>query len=379
MGFKIKKTVNGETVWEPIKAKKYTASKTIEYTGALPITINANGQPLLDYRIYGNTEQAGTPTPENPIMPIGCGEKTENLWNGDEVTQIQVTSDASIVRYGIAFSGSTFSLCLISADSLMYYKIKTDNTYGVAVQLSVGVVKAITLTDNQTLLVYGENLTNTQHAIIQINSGTSYIPYGYKLPILSNSTVTNIYLGESQTTRRIKKLVLTGNETIWQKNIDISTSNVYAIRISDYYTSLRVGLCSHYATVYNTSANEGVYFGLDINFLTAVSDEIDTVDKWKSYLATQYAAGTPVTVWYVLAEPETGIVNEPLMKIGDYADTVSMEQAGVSIQTNNGSTAIDYNGTLKPSQMYIKYNSWSGWSDIDNYKMVNGNWTQEMT
>ena len=29
--------------------------------------------------------------------------------------------------------------------------------------------------------------------------------------------------------------------------------------------------------------------------------------------------------------------------------------------------------------MYVKYNSWSGWSDIDNYKMVNENWTQEVT
>ena len=80
-----------------------------------------------------------------------------------------------------------------------------------------------------------------------------------------------------------------------------------------------------------------------------------TLENWKSYLAAQYAAGTPVTVWYVLAEPETAVVNEPLMKIDGYADTVSMEQAGVSIPTNNGSTVIDYDGTLKPSEMYIKY------------------------
>jgi hypothetical protein len=80
-----------------------------------------------------------------------------------------------------------------------------------------------------------------------------------------------------------------------------------------------------------------------------------TLADFKSYLAAQYAAGTPVTVWYVLDEPETDIVNEPLMKIGDYADTVSCEQAGVQIPTNKGSTTVDVDTTLKPSEVYIKY------------------------
>ena len=46
------------------------------------------------------------------------------------------------------------------------------------------------------------------------------------------------------------------------------------------------------------------------------------------------------------------------MKIGDYADTLSMEQAGVSIPTLNkpNNTVIDVETTLKPSEMYVKYN-----------------------
>lgn len=39
-----------------------------------------------------------------------------------------------------------------------------------------------------------------------------YEPYGYKLPLTVNSTAYPIYLGEAQTTRKIKKLVLTGGE-----------------------------------------------------------------------------------------------------------------------------------------------------------------------
>lgn len=75
----------------------------------------------------------------------------------------------------------------------------------------------------------------------------------------------------------------------------------------------------------------------------------------KAVYNIEYANGTPVTIWYVLAEPTTGIVNEPLRKIGDYADTISYEQAGVQIPTLHGNTVIDVDTTLKPSEMYIKY------------------------
>lgn len=52
-----------------------------EYTSIPPFTINANGEPLIDWAIYGNLEQSGTPTPSSPIYPSGCGERTENLFD----------------------------------------------------------------------------------------------------------------------------------------------------------------------------------------------------------------------------------------------------------------------------------------------------------
>lgn len=77
-----------------------------------------------------------------------------------------------------------------------------------------------------------------------------------------------------------------------------------------------------------------------------------TVD-FKSYLQQQYAAGTPVTVWYVLSSATTGIVNEPLCKIGDYADTLS-----TSIPTTDGANVIDVGTTLKPSEVSANYHGW---------------------
>ena len=82
----------------------------------MALLLNANDSVSRSYSIT-------KPSPLHPIVPTECGERTENLWDADKVTQIQVASDASIVRYGIAFSGSAFSLCLIS-NSEMFYKIK---------------------------------------------------------------------------------------------------------------------------------------------------------------------------------------------------------------------------------------------------------------
>jgi hypothetical protein len=78
-----------------------------------------------------------------------------------------------------------------------------------------------------------------------------------------------------------------------------------------------------------------------------------TADDFKAYLAAQYAAGTPVTVWYVLAEPETGIVNEPLMRIGDYADTLTTD---TPIPTAKGSNTLTVDTTVQPSEMMITGN-----------------------
>ena len=152
-----------------------------------------------------------------------------------------------------------------------------------------------------------------------------YEPYGYKIPPTVNGTEYTIYLGSCQSTRRIKKRVLTGDESWTKSDIAFYTFIQNAITYGLRLTTL---FCSHYQCIddgrsYNDTPNNTVYSGgsagsgYSIYFKT---DAYSNVDAWKQWLADQYAAGTPVTVWYVLATPETGIVNEPLQKIGDYAE-----------------------------------------------------------
>jgi hypothetical protein len=236
----------------------------IEYTGTFPMTILANGEPLLDYIISGNTVQSGTPTPDSPIMPEGTGD--------------------------------------------------VETSGGKAGQ--------------------------------------------YKIPISSANITTPVYLGEVETTRKVRKLVLTGNERLLNEGLAAGyyRYRVYLTQLSDADTD--DVLSSHYPTAKVTNPqSEAITKPLTVTQFVRLYTLIPSLDDFKVYLAAQYANGTPVTIWYILAEPETGIVNEPLMKIGDYADTLSMEQAGVDVPTNKKptETVIDVPTSVKPSEGYIKY------------------------
>ena len=224
------------------------AERTVELSGIPPLSFTANGQPLLDYLISGNTFQNGTPTPDNPIMPEGCGD------------------------------------------------LETVGT----------------------------------------KAGQ------YKIPISSANTTTPIYLGEVETTRRIKK-----HEVEIERVITLGNGNNGGVtkRFSGEGAQAGYGLCDR--ALYSGISVVGGFY---INRLNAVfiGSSTDTLDDFK----TKYNGAS---LWYVLEAEETGIVNEPLMKIGNYADTLSMEQAGVEIPTASGSNTLDVDTAVKPESMTIKY------------------------
>ena len=190
----------------------------------------------------------------------------------------------------------------------------------------------------------------------------------YKIPISSANTTTNIYLSEVETTRQIKKLVLTGQEN-WKY---LGDGFAYLNTITDYSkVNGNISICTHFRT--NSSVTSAEYVINGISFYNAAAENyrlyikdstlFTTITTLKSYLAQQYAAGTPVIVWYVLATPETAVVNEPLRKIGDYADTVS----GITIPTIAGTNTIDVDTTLKPSEVSVNYHGWHPITDIHRF------------
>ena len=350
--------------------------------GVPPFIFASNGSPIIDYIISGNTVQSGTPTPDSPIMPQGTGEKTANLCL---VSQSNSIYYSTINKYSVSGNSVNITgealfgfICAVSpnteysvsarADKLgaqirirEYSDIPTEwQTNHVKQSVNIGLIvynSATFTTDSTTkyLLVtfyVASAFSPMEIYDIMLNTGSTakpYEPYGYKIPISSANTTTPVYLGEVLSTRRIKKLVLTGEEA-WQ----LWNGNYYST-IIDRKGAIGTILSTHFinSSPQGISYNNQSTAGLKIASVAVpfVSD----LSSLKEWLTAQYAAGTPVTVWYALANAETAIVNEPLMKIGNYADSISYEQTVVSIPTVSGRNTFDVLGDVKPSNVELTY------------------------
>lgn len=199
----------------------------------------------------------------------------------------------------------------------------------------------------------------------------------YKVPISNNLQTTNIYLGDTQTTRQIKKLVLDGTEE-WIAAYD--NTGLHVLAFVGYRRENALGTiiaaCTHYITQANVNGplevndmRQTFYNGSSLSNLLYVRDSnYTTVDTWKSYLAAQYANNTPVTIWYQLAEPETTTVNEPLQKIGNYADSLTP-----SISTADGANALSIDTTVQPSEVTANFHGWHPVNDI--HERDSGAWS----
>lgn len=207
-----------------------------------------------------------------------------------------------------------------------------------------------------------QNGTPTPSAPIAVQ-GVGELDSGqYKIPISNGQTTTPIYLGSVQTVRQIKKLTFTGNEewqvsSAWKK----TNTSVFFYNQADMENTVNNTKIYVMSNKFAATSRDGLYNG-DTDMIAKtgsyamtirVSDNIaTTAASFKAWLALN-----PVTVYYVLATPETTTVDEPLMKIGDFADTLSN---ATSIPTTQGANTITVDTTVQPSEFTA---TWTGWHD----------------
>ena len=406
--------------WHTIPYRKYgTEADTIT---TLPKTIIADGTSATA-TIKGNLSQSGTPTPSSPIYPSEVGNKTANLFNKNGEVLAGNGSAVNIIATGIktivqSQGGNRYSTLKLDNELLgktititanitqsasnkgqirLFYVNGRYATSSITAITTAGQTGYITRTytmpssipsgsDGIAIVLSadrdgdGDVGDYVEYADLMIVEGSTapseYIPYGYKIPILSGGTTTPVYLGEVQSERQIKKLVLTGQED-WVNAGNAGHSwriEPSDIKRSSSQTVVADIICSHYsATQFNTVYNgrdTGIGVPSTANWIAICDLNISSVSDFTQYLAGQYSAGTPVTVWYVLATPTTGIVNEPLRKIGTYADSISNV---ASIPTSSGSQTFDVDTTLKPSEVDLTYH---GWHEHSDKKYSGGSWTE---
>ena len=354
----------------------FGGGKTQTMTGVPPLSFKSDGDPLVSWSMLGNSSQTGTPTPDAPIQPEFVGVRTANLFDGIYTAAIMSVAGNTATLY-TASSGRT---AIVKCDPNTTYTVKK---YGVSNRFIIaesdidpvsGTAMSIIL-NNSSKTEYSFTTSNTAQYVgiycstsseqaeppLMLNLGSTALPYepfGWAEKITNAGQTVPVYLGQTQTVRRINKLALTGQESV---SVTSTGMAVIALGISPV-----VGeecFCSHYIGTNNTSysaigageCTTSIVATGGGNRLVINDVSLSTADAYKAFFAQQYAAGTPVTVWYVLAEPTTGIVNEPLCKIGDYADELSSTDAAVTIPTVKGDNTLTVETDLQPSEMTIKY------------------------
>lgn len=341
------------------------------------IHIKGYGVPLKGVEVEGNMTQTGTPTPDNPVMPEFVGVRTNNLseWEKGGINTSTGADEAYRTAAQVGTCEQMRSLYTPCSGNTSY--VLHSNHYPVQTFISYydvnknyisrsggsqqGENRIFTTPETARYMraqlahatqsqVYPAVEENQQYAITLGSTALPYEPYGYKIPITCSGQTTPIYLGQAQTVRKVKKLVFDGAEK-WRSTavtggLAFLLSPVSATKDSN---SANV-LSTHYKPQYRD--NDGNIY-ITNHRIVIVDFSFDLVDSFKSYLAAQYANGTPVTVWYVLAEPETAIINEPLCKIGDYADTLTVTDQDVTITPAVGNDTLSVDTTLPPSKLTV--------------------------
>lgn len=384
--------------WQP--TGKLWTTKSEDLT--LPATINSNGTAITAYTIKGNTAQDGTPTPSSPVEVECFGDyisqsAIDNILNNCSVsisepyptvnksgvgrvtvvgaravedgytieeTGFIYVKDTSVEtaltlenvgKDGIAknLAGTTSGskkLDITDPDGkgarVVAYAIVTDGTYKITIYTEEAKATYQELKDEQ------EQGTTVSH-LYPAPDNVTHIGE-YQIPITSNDTKQFIYLteplrkivdyadtidSEGVVTRRIGKLVLDGTEN-WVQTSSDGVTIYYFTGVSNHLSDVE-GYCTH--MTYGNVRNANEYMINKYRNLFTNNCGYSTLEDFKTFLTTQYTNGTPVTIWYVLATPETS------------------SQAGVSIPTVAGDNTISVDTTVQPSEFTA---TWTGWHEL---------------
>lgn len=347
------------THWNEIMYRQYGVNETLS---PIPSTVFSQGDGIDSCTVYGNTVQNGTPTPSSIVDINGVGDQeigyVNEVYDWNKYT-LSLSSGPLVEAFKQLRADVTYTISWeFQSNATHYFKsiMRWYSNGSMLFELHNGSHLRLSQSDIETInasgqlnLYYGQDNTDGYFKDFVFDSGL------YKIPINVDSQIANIYLGTTQSTRRIQKLVLTGEEN-WSENA--SGTNTFRGMMNLTFDDIWQGggYCTH--LIYKKGGisidEEGCSCVENRLFLRFLKTLTPNINDFKQYLQQQYQAGTPVTVYYVLAEPQTTMLNQPLMKIGDYADSVTYDS---NIPTTYGQNDITTDTQIKPSKLDITYNA----------------------
>jgi len=327
-----------------------------EYTGSLPITINANGDALIDYRIYGAN--------------VGAGEPTENLIDANKPNVRQRVE----VEPGEKYCLSKYEQ--FGAYGRPSYAIYDENDNMIASDyISAWMSASFTVPGNGKYVII--SFGSSYAGVVSFVKGTApdyytpypanYIPYGYKLPMV---TAKNLFNPDG---------------TYEANKFKDNNGNIASYNNAGYYTQYMPINSEEPILVKNARGNYDLtirlyYYDSQKNWIRRsggngyVTDFTETPPAGAAFIQLQLGmpyttnadkiiisqGGTTTPVY--IGENQLGedeYVSFSDQKIyRNVSGTLTPTDPPVplpEIPTIDGETVIDYNGEPKPSQMYVKY------------------------
>lgn len=337
------------------------------------------GKPLRDYKIYGNSLQNGTPTPETPVEIESVGDKTANLFDINQIDSVVLSNGGKITNNGdgsLIVDGTYTVNCQKTlsqlAPSLKVGDVVVFNAESDAYRDGSGKLNIIYLVDGTTI-EFKKPITITQSHLdskvifysrmmadgvepscyknIQLEYGdtaTAYEPFGYKIPIktigknLFDENILNDFTTEptnddewviknfagiinntidfKENTRYT--LVFTakqtaGNPRLIFKYTDGSSNNIGTWQLSKEYT----------AYVGTSAANKTIaYIGMEYG-----STGFVYILKGSMQLAEGVYNASTMPEYEPYVEPVTTNIylTEPLRKVDEYTDYIDFSNGCV--------------------------------------------------
>lgn len=298
--------------------------------------IKATGNPVVCHPVEGYPlgvtvnfapiqEGEGDPSPEN-VRPIKAREAVDVTRCGVNMLDPELIEDAGLKPYGLTIThlgsgkvhiegvytketpGGSFVI-LYTQQHILEGKalnirsfvtkgsLKIDSTYGFrsrgenAIAINVSWEPGTAVDMDIVVMVSPKDITPSAFAPYTGQTATLTLPrtiYGGELDAVT---------GEGQETWTL--LTLDGTED-WRYE-----SNSYFVGhsiLSNLPTEID-GKCSHFIYSFNFAGNCIFCTGDFVYTGPKLTEKYTDVDEWKSYLAAQYAAGTPVQIAYKLATP----------------------------------------------------------------------------
>ena len=345
-----------------------TAVKLANAEGVPCVLEYSKGKNMRNYEVYGNSVQDGTPSPESPVEIQSVGDLTKNLLPNDwESGFISVSSGANQnslthVRTKDYFTFDIAKNYYISSDSIdtsatisWYFYDENKNFISSFVSYknrTIGTSGCQVTIPTNTVFFRLAVLTTDVNIKVQIEEGTTateYEPYGYKIPIV-NSGKNLIPYPYSQTTKTENGITFTdngdGSVTVSGTATGYTAFNfVQALpcRPNQAYTIVKNGV----------DVNNVSFVFCDVNENGKITRETVSTTREKTFTVTTLAStayikllmkrqnnaectgtvkptlelGTTATEYEPYRVPVTANIylDEPLRKIGDYADYIDFK------------------------------------------------------